>query len=281
MLRVLLTIGIGLPILGGLFAWYGFKERDIARASSEAPETISLSKLVARGPEGNANVILTDYVPLRYHVVKRGKRGRWDGAWVPVVPKDAGPPDGGSPKAVKALVFSDKGSNPEEVYQRLTNPQLPGLVTNRIMTPSDGVKEQFQEQYPQTDFSTCLFIHEGREPASEAKSALMIYGGIAAVVIGLGSLGLALFLWRKRKAEEARPSKRRKKGRFADEEEDEDDRPRKRRASARDDEDDEPPRKRRAADDGDDLPRRKRPRASRDDEDDDRPRRRPRRDRDD
>jgi hypothetical protein len=169
MLRFLLAIGIGLPIFGGLTAWYGFKERDIAQASSQTPETISLSKLIARGPEGNANIILTDYTAIRPHVVQRGRRGRYSGTWVPIVPKDAAGPggEGATPKTVKAFVFSDKGRDPDAVYQRLSNPQLAGMVTNKIMTPNSGAEDELKELYPQTDFSTCIYIHEGREPASE------------------------------------------------------------------------------------------------------------------
>lgn len=301
LLRVLLTIGIGGPVFGGLFAWYGLKERDVAQASSQAPETMSLSQLIARGPDGNANVIVTDFVMIRDHSVERGRRGRWSGAWVPIVPKDAGPA-GGSPRALKALVFCDGSSSPDGVYQRVSTPQLAGLVINRIKTPKDSVKDHFQEAYPQTDFSTCIFIQEGREPTSATTAALMIFGGLAAVVIGLACLGLALVVWRKKKAEEARQKKERRKRRSRGEDDDEDDRPRKRRSVERDDvderprkrrvadpdDDDSPRRKRRPSEDDEDEPPRKRRPAARDDEDnrpqrrrpddDDRPRKRPRRD---
>jgi hypothetical protein len=258
MVRFLLALGIGLPILGGLFTWYGFKERGIAQESSQTPETIPLSKLIARGPEGNANIILTDYAAIRPYVIQRGRRGRYSGTWVPVVPKDAAQPDapGGAPKAVKAFVYSTKGSDPEEVYRRLSNPHLPGMVSNKIMTPNSAAEDELQELFPQTDFSTCIYIHEGREVSSEEKSMLMIFGGIVAVLIGIACLGLCLLLWRKNAAKAQK-----KKGRFRDEYEDED-RPRKRRYSPQDDRDD-------------DAPRRKRPRAD-DSEDEDRPRRRSR-----
>jgi hypothetical protein len=104
MLRVLLTIGIGGPVLGGLFAWYGFKEREIAKESSPTPETMTLSQLIARGPNGNANVIVTDFVVVRDHAVERGRKGRVSGTWVPIAPKDADPAAGESPRALKALV---------------------------------------------------------------------------------------------------------------------------------------------------------------------------------
>ena len=305
MLRVLLTIGIGGPVLGALFAWYGFKERAVAQESSPTPETMTLSQLIARGPNGNANVVVTDFVMVPDHAVERGRRSRVTGTWVPIVPRDAGLA-GGSPRALKALVYCDGSGGPEDAYARASGPRLAGLVINKIKTPKDSVEEHFQKSYPQTDFSTCIYIQEGREPTSETTATLMIFGGIGAAVIGLGALVLALFVWQKNKAKEALQKKSRKKGRFRDEEED-DDRPRKRRSAAKDDEDEDRPRKRRAAeDDEDEVPRKKRrpavdeddekpsrrraardddedepPRKKRrpaDDEDDDRPRRRPRRD---
>ena len=197
MFRLLLTLGIGLPILGGVFAWHGFKERDIAQASSDTPDTLPLSQLIARGPDGNANVVVTDYVALRPHVVHRGKRGRWSGAWVAVVPKDDAPPGGGSPRAVQAFVFSG-ARDPDAVYQRLSSPQLTGMVSNRILTPNDSETDELRGLFPRTDFSTCVYIHEGREPASEEKSALMIFGGLGAAALGFGSLVLALVVWSQR-----------------------------------------------------------------------------------
>jgi hypothetical protein len=217
---------------------------------------------------------------------------------VPIVPKDAAGPDGkgGSPAAFKAVIFTSKVRNDGDLYQRLSQPQLPGLVTNKIMSLDGKQKRLLQESYPQTDFSTCLIIHDGREPASEEKSALMIYGGGAAVVIGLGLLALALLAWRRSAAETARRTKSRKSGPLRGDEDDDEPRPRKRRVvvddedeepSRRkrrpldDDEDDTPPRKRRPVlreDEEDDRPRRRRPA---DDDEDDRPRRRPRRDYDD
>jgi hypothetical protein len=255
MFRLLLALGIGLPIFGGMFAWYGFKERDIAEGSSATPDTLTLSQLIARGPDGNANVVVTDFVALRPHVVHRGKRGRWSGAWVAVAPKDDVPP-GGAPKAVKAFVFSG-ARDPDEVYRRLSNAQLGGMVSNKIMTPNDSEQGELRGLFPQTDFSNCVYIHEGREPASEEKSALMIFGGLGAAAIGLGALVLALIVWRKGRSEESRRKQRLTRGPLrGDEDDDDDDRPRKRRPV--EDDEDVRPRRRRRDDDEDDRPRRPR-----------------------
>jgi hypothetical protein len=284
MLRFVIVAGLVLTSVGVMSVVVGRKEKGLAAESSATPETITLKNLIARGADGNPNIVLTDFVPCDNYVVEEERR-RWKGAWVPVVPKDQATADGrgGSPTAFKAVVFSNKSRNENDVRQRLLQAQLPGLVTNKIMSLDGKQKRLLQESYPQTDFSTCLIIHEGREPASDEKVAIMTYGGIGAAVVGLGLLGLALLLWRKSAAEEAHRTKRRKKGPLrGDEDDDEDEKPRKRRVLADDNEDDVPRRKRRPADDDeDDAPSRKRRPVARDDDEDDRPRRRPSRDDDD
>jgi hypothetical protein len=155
------------------------------------------------------------------------------------------------------------------------------MVSNRLLTPNSSEKDELGELFPQTDFSTCVFVHEGREPASEEKSALMIIGGLGAVAVGLGSLVLALFVWRRGASEEARRKKRRTTGPLrGDEDDDEEPRPRRRRVATNVEEDERPSRKRRpVADDEDEAPTRRRRPVARDDDEEDRPRRR--RDRDD
>jgi len=275
MVRFLLALGIGLPIFSSIFVWKGFQERDVARDWSSTPETIPLSKLIARGPEGNSHLVLTDYVPIKPYVIQRGRRNSYSGTWVPIVPKDAAQPNGpgAPPNDVKVFVYSTKVRDPDEVYRRLSNPQLPVMVSNKIVTPNTGAMEDLEENFPQTDFSTCIFVYEGREPASESTSTLMIVGGIVAALIGLVCLGLAIWLWRKNAAKAQK-----KKDRFRDEYDE--DRPRKRRSPARDDDDyeDRPRRKPRPRDEDDAPPRRRRPAAREDDDYDDRPRRRSRRD---
>jgi hypothetical protein len=220
-------------------------------------------------------------------VVQRGRRGAHSGTWVPIVPKDAAVPGAPAtpPTAVKAFVYTDRTRDPEEIYRLLSNPQLAGMITNKVKTPNNRAEDELQSLFPQTDFSTCIFIEEGREPASELTSMLLIIGGIAAVLIGIACLGLCLLLWRKNatKAEK-------KKGRFRDEYDDEDrprkrhylpdeDAPRHKRHRADDSEDEDRPRRRsRPRDEEEPPPRRRRPESRTDDDYEDRPRRRPRRD---
>jgi hypothetical protein len=269
----------GFILVGGGIALVvmGFQEKGLAKASSDAPETMSLEKLIARGPSGNPNVILTDFTTCDNFIYEK-KKGRWTGAWVPVVPRAGGGPKGGSPAAFKAIVYSSQARSEDELYRRCDQAQLRGMVINTIRSLDSTEKRLLSESYPQTDFSTCIIFQEGREPASDEKVAFFIFGGGTGALIGLGLLVLALFLWRKHSAEEARLKKSRKKGPLrGDEDDDEDDRPRKRRIAS-DDEDDDRPRKRRRDDDQEDeRPRKRRP-VARDADEDDRPRRRSRRD---
>ncbi|HEX3146666.1 MAG TPA: hypothetical protein VHR66_01105 [Gemmataceae bacterium] len=280
MLRIITFVGIFGVFMGGMMVWFGFKEKDIASASTQAPETITLKNLLARGIDGNANIVLTEFVPCDNYVYE-SKGSVWKSAFVPVVPKDQADPGGhgGSPSAVKAIIFSTKARNENDLYSRVSQQQLAGLIVNKIRPLESKEKKLLLDSYPQSDFSTCVIIQEGREPASEEKTALMIYGGIAGIVIGLGAFGLALFVWRRQAAEQVRRAKR-SKGPLRGDADDDDDEPapRKRRIAADDDDDDASPHKKRPVardDDEDDRPRR---RPSRDDHDEDRPRRRPRRD---
>src|SRR5262245_25502328 len=195
MLRVLLAIGIGGPIFGGLFVWQGLKEQAVAKESSATPEKMTLSQLIARGANGNANVQVTDFVLVPDHAIERGRKGRVSGTWIPIVPREAGPA-AGVPRGLKVLVYSSGSSSPEGIYERAAGPHLTGLVINKIKTPNSSVEDHFKASFPQTDFSTCIYIEEGREP-SAGLASLMTYGGIAFIVIGLGSLVLALFVWQK------------------------------------------------------------------------------------
>ncbi|MBV9123450.1 MAG: hypothetical protein JO112_08845, partial [Planctomycetes bacterium] len=81
-----------LVVFGVMSVVGGFKERGVAEASSKEPEEISLKDLIARGPEGNPNIILKDFV-LRKNYVYQTRNGSWDGAWVPVAPRSAAGPN--------------------------------------------------------------------------------------------------------------------------------------------------------------------------------------------
>jgi hypothetical protein len=185
-------IGIMLLIFGGILFGVGWQERGMAANASAQPEEISLKNLIARGPDGNPNIILTDYV-LCENLVYESKNGRWTKVWIPAIPTTDLPPNAtkvGRPGNIRALVFSINAGNEAEVEQRCQQPKLRALVTNKIVSLGGQEKKLLEQNYPGTDFARCLIIQEGREPAGSTKLLLMLGGGSVLVLAGLGVLGV-------------------------------------------------------------------------------------------
>ena len=88
-MRKLITFGCFLPVVGICLLVVGFKEKEIAGMASKVPEEISLKNLIARGPDGNPNIILTDFVLCDNYVYKTRGTAFWTNAWIPVVPRQA------------------------------------------------------------------------------------------------------------------------------------------------------------------------------------------------
>jgi hypothetical protein len=107
-MRNFLTLGVFLGVVGVILVVVGLQERNLAAAASQEPEEISLKNLIARGPNGNPNIILKDFALCDNYVFKtRGTQ--WSSAWVPAVPAEAVPPGqarGGRPAAIQALIFT-------------------------------------------------------------------------------------------------------------------------------------------------------------------------------
>jgi len=269
-------IGLGMLVIGGVLLVWGFFEWRLGRGASSKPERITLKQLIARGPAGNPNIILTDFELCDNYVYKE-ENGRWNGVYVPVVPVGEGRQNGGPARptsGVKAILFSLNIHNQAEIVPVLGKRELPALVTNSIRSLGSDETKLLQETYGGLDSKKVLLIQECRKVMSGAILALSFGGGGALFLGGIG--GIAKGIMGGRPSSAARP-----KGRPRDD--DDEDRPRKRRRDD-DDEDDDRPRKRRARDeaeeDDDDRPRKRRPRDE-DEEDDPRPKRRRPRDEDD
>jgi hypothetical protein len=97
---------------------------------------------------------------------------------------------------------------------------LQALVTNKIVSLGAEERSLLEQSYPGTDFSRCLIIQEGRQPAGPVKVVLMVGGGGLLGVAGLVVIGFGFVRWRKKqaqgprrrddRAEEHRPRKRRR-----------------------------------------------------------------------
>jgi hypothetical protein len=240
---------------GGLIVW-GVLEWRLGAGASATPERISLQQLIARGPSGNPNIILTDF-ELCDNFVFEEKNGRWTGVYVPVVPAGQGPrgpgPVTAPPGGVKAVLFTLNVHSESDVQSVLNRRELPALVTNRIRSLGSEEKRLLEQSYGGIDVNTCLIIQEGRTPFGGGLLALVFGGGAVLLLAGIGVMALG-FVKSRQESASPRRKKRRRREEEDDEDEEEDERPRKRRRrEEEDDEDDEPrPRRRRKRDDDDD-----------------------------
>jgi ribosomal protein L32 len=197
-----LRLPIVLAVIGGIVFFLGINEKKLSDASSAEPEQISLAKLIERGPEGNANIILTDYkicpkVVFERKTVGGQMVGEWTKIWVPIVRPtlfgfgaQAQEAEG---KDIHALIFSTHVANENELVKKLAVPQLRGLVTNRIKSLSSKEKELLREGCPGIDCDRCLIIDEGRTPTSTELITLYLGGGGLLLLAGIGLGGMRLF----------------------------------------------------------------------------------------
>jgi hypothetical protein len=197
-----LRLPIALAVIGGVVFFLGINEKKLSDASSAEPEQVSLAKLIERGPEGNANIILTDY-KLCPNFIGEKKTvggqpvGDWTKVWVPIArPNLLGlgalaQAAGGN--EIHAIIFSTHVSNEGEMLAKLGRPPLHGMVTNRIKSLSVKEKELLRQSYPGIDCDRCLIIDEGRAPTSSELIALYLGGGGLLLLAGVGLAGLRVF----------------------------------------------------------------------------------------
>ncbi len=261
--KLMVIVSIIALIAGIALIFYARSEQKLADDSKEIPEEITLQKLIARGPNGNNNVILTHFAVCD-NCVYEHKNGNWTCAWVPIVPSENVPPGqntGGSPLVIHAMIKSPKAKNMKDLEQRCNKARLRGMVINKINTLSSDARYILEGRYTGTNFDTCIIIEEGREPSSQGHIQVLRMLGIILIPISVGGCFLAGYLkvgGRRRNyvSVERRPKK---KKRYVEDE----DSPRKRAQQSRDD---DAPRARRRADEDEDRDDDRRERRRDDDE---------------
>jgi hypothetical protein len=198
----MIRVGIGLLVLCGVLGFMGVREWGLSRSSSSVPEEITLKALIARGPRGNPNIVLTEFIPCANFVYESGKHGEsWTKVWVPALPLEQGIAQlKQGPNTVtdfQAIIISTSAKNEAEMNARLLQPRLRAMVMNEIHSLGSEEKKLLAQSYPNTDFSKCLIIEEGREPYGSGKLLLMggrsVLAGIAGGVVLV--LGIARRKW--------------------------------------------------------------------------------------
>lgn len=157
----------------------GVGEYRLSSRSSQEPEEVSLRDLIKRGPDGNPNIILTDFSIFEDYVYqKKLLSGRWTKVWVPIVPSDADEPVPGKPPAIRAFLFSQNIGNDKEVRERFDRPRLHCMVNPEAPKPGIVGSVLIERQYPGTDPQKCIILEEGKKPAGVLKLALFALGSL-------------------------------------------------------------------------------------------------------
>jgi ribosomal protein L32 len=190
---VLIPLVIGITFLG-----VGFKEQKLADISSAEPEPISLARLLERGPNGNPNLILSDFEICENWILYEKKAmvgvavGEWTKVWVPIVPTSNANRAGAAfanfqdPQDIRTLILSSRVHNENEVVPTLAVKQLSGMVINQIAALSSKEKDLLRQGYPGVNFDNVIIFEENRQPASSEKIGWLLAGGGLLVVVGIG-----------------------------------------------------------------------------------------------
>jgi hypothetical protein len=214
MIRYRLMLGTLIGALGCLY--FGVQEYALSARSSNEPEEISVRDLIRRGPEGNPNIILTDFSIFEDYICqKKMISGRWTKVWVPIVPKDDDA-DGDQTAAIHIFLYSENVANEAEARQRFSKPKLRGLINQEAPKPGIIGSIMIEKRYPGTKPHNCIIIVEGKEPAGVLKLGLFAFGFMAFAGLTFGIWYIARLADKdeaeKKRAAQARPASKKKRG---------------------------------------------------------------------
>ena len=185
-----LRLGIAGLVLGGMLLFAGFREWQLGSAASAKPEDLTLEQLIARGPDGNPNVCVRDFVlgdNFAYFTSDSGTF--WTRVLVPAVPNTMGE-QSAHVLIPRVIVKSTHVANEDQLDALHARTQLQGLVVNRIEALGQDERDLLVQDYPGIDFDKCIILEEGRETSNGAMLFLMAGGGLALL---LGGGGLLLY----------------------------------------------------------------------------------------
>lgn len=194
-MQKLIGLGIVLLIVGPIPAFLGWREGRVGEGASEQPVEMPLEQLIARGANGNPHVRIKEFFLGDNYVYQENSKSKtWEHVWIPMVPPNA-VTEQGTPKApnnVRAILKNTgvrSKVDTELLYHRLAQAGVvQGLVINKIASLGHQERKLLQESYPGTDFSQCLIIEEGRKPVAQTMATLMLWGGAALTLLGLGMI---------------------------------------------------------------------------------------------
>jgi len=165
-------------------AIFGLEELSLSQRSSREPEEISLIQLIRRGPDGNPNIVLTDFSIFDDYIYRKNLvGGTWTKVWVPILPSVGSTAGDKEPAAIRAFLYSEDIQNEAQVRQRFDRPKLRGMVNPNATKPGIIGRMLIRKNFPGTAPEKCLIIEEGKEPAGILKLALWALGFVVFVCL--------------------------------------------------------------------------------------------------
>lgn len=222
-----IALGVGaVALFGCIISGIRLVERrgDASKVGETTPEPqdITLAKLIARGPEGNAHLRVTDLVLDNQYLSKnkKTKSGVESVEYIWAVARVPGEPPG---TPIRVLVKNSRVSSQSDADSFLTARVVTGLVINKIDRPSDEEVRLLRGTFSGLDPDKVVLLHAFREPPGQLARFNAIFSLVAGliavgcVLVAIGDMIPALFPRRKKK------KKRRRRILDEDDEEDEED----------------------------------------------------------
>ena len=134
---------------------------------------------------------ITDFAFGTKYTFSKWKHGEsYSKVWIPLFARSS---SGKEERKVRLLLRSTNVRNAAEVEKFCTRTTVGGMLINDLESLPSDHREQLKKCYPDTDFSNCLLVDEGREPVTLA-GELLKRAGIAAgmFLFGLAALGASV-----------------------------------------------------------------------------------------
>jgi hypothetical protein len=179
-----LRLGIAGLVLGGMLLFGGFREWQLGATASAQPEDVTLEQLIARGPDAQPHVRISDFVLGDNYVYFEDDSGiYWQSVLIPAVPNNKG--DQAAHVLIPQVIVKTKHVTKEdELPSFRARARLEGMVINRIEGIGGEEKQILAKDYPGINFEKCIILEEGRQPSAGGMLFLMGGGGLALVLVG-------------------------------------------------------------------------------------------------
>ena len=166
----------------------------------EETQTISMDQLLTHGWGDNRHIALTEF-KLGQPCAYKGLNGRWETAWVPLIPKNGRPVLG----QTCVLLVSEELASQSDLEELSDRGVVDGIVYRQNPVEkdvfggtnlSDDRKEFLERENPGVDFAHCLVMNHHQGPSALTfRSRWDLFVVVGSFGVGLLLIPLGLLLW--------------------------------------------------------------------------------------